>query len=87
MHRNLIFIGISNECIAIFQKVQKPFAESDRFFCDPDGPGKRSDSIPNSVHQLRPGDIDIIAAMGDSLTAGSSFLTAMKTLSVFIHKY
>lgn len=34
----------------------------------------RSKSIPNSVHQLRPGDIDVIGAMGDSLTAGNGAL-------------
>ncbi|XP_066450548.1 phospholipase B1, membrane-associated [Eleutherodactylus coqui] len=28
-----------------------------------------SDSIPKSVHQLRPGDIKVVAALGDSLTA------------------
>lgn len=27
--------------------------------------------MPTSVHKLRPGDIDVIAAMGDSLTAGA----------------
>ncbi|EZA61436.1 Phospholipase B1, membrane-associated [Ooceraea biroi] len=32
---------------------------------------KRSAEIPNSVHKLRPGDIDVIATMGDSLTAGA----------------
>ncbi|XP_049939390.1 phospholipase B1, membrane-associated-like [Schistocerca serialis cubense] len=30
----------------------------------------RSPSPPDSVHRLRPGDIDVIAALGDSLTAG-----------------
>lgn len=29
---------------------------------------------PDSVHQLRPGDIDIVGAMGDSLTAGNGAL-------------
>lgn len=29
----------------------------------------RSDSVPTSVHALRPGDVDVVAAMGDSLTA------------------
>ncbi|XP_078037527.1 phospholipase B1, membrane-associated-like [Augochlora pura] len=33
--------------------------------------GGRSSKIPTSVHRLRPGDIDIIGAMGDSLTAGN----------------
>ncbi|EDV96614.1 phospholipase B1, membrane-associated [Drosophila grimshawi] len=41
-------------------------------FCDAEnGPGRRSDERPTSVHRLRPGDIDIIGAMGDSLTAGN----------------
>ncbi|PBC25529.1 Phospholipase B1, membrane-associated [Apis cerana cerana] len=31
----------------------------------------RSLIVPDSVHRLRPGDIDVIAAMGDSLTAGN----------------
>uniref|UniRef100_G3SS35 Phospholipase B1, membrane-associated n=1 Tax=Loxodonta africana TaxID=9785 RepID=G3SS35_LOXAF len=30
-----------------------------------------SDSIPTSVHRLRPADIKVIGAMGDSLTAGN----------------
>ncbi|XP_014485906.1 PREDICTED: phospholipase B1, membrane-associated-like isoform X2 [Dinoponera quadriceps] len=33
--------------------------------------GGRSQEVPDSVHKLRPGDIDVIAAMGDSLTAGA----------------
>ncbi|GMT16379.1 hypothetical protein PFISCL1PPCAC_7676, partial [Pristionchus fissidentatus] len=32
---------------------------------------KRSKTVPTSVHSLRPADIDIIAAMGDSLTAAN----------------
>ncbi|XP_076482060.1 phospholipase B1, membrane-associated-like [Bombus vancouverensis nearcticus] len=31
----------------------------------------RSSKVPHSVHHLRPGDIDVIAAMGDSLTIGA----------------
>lgn len=30
----------------------------------------RSPTAPNSVNELRPGDIDIVGAIGDSLTAG-----------------
>lgn len=30
----------------------------------------RSAQVPSSVHRLRPGDIDILGALGDSLTAG-----------------
>ncbi|XP_049338551.1 phospholipase B1, membrane-associated [Astyanax mexicanus] len=29
-----------------------------------------SDTVPTSVHRLRPGDVDVVAALGDSLTAG-----------------
>ncbi|XP_070578251.1 phospholipase B1, membrane-associated-like [Ptychodera flava] len=29
-----------------------------------------SDTVPTSVHELRPGDVSVIAALGDSLTAG-----------------
>ncbi|XP_062864135.1 phospholipase B1, membrane-associated isoform X2 [Trichomycterus rosablanca] len=29
-----------------------------------------SDTIPASVHRLRPGDINVVAALGDSITAG-----------------
>lgn len=78
-----IFLIYLSKCLTKFQKVQKPFPETHQFFCDPNGPGKRSRSIPISVHELRPGDIDIIAAMGDSLTAGNGAL-ATNVLQVFI---
>ncbi|GAB0096523.1 phospholipase B1, membrane-associated-like [Sergentomyia squamirostris] len=55
-------------------KLQKQFSIYDEFFCDPKGPGRRSDIVPLSVHQLRPGDIDIIGAVGDSLTAGNGVM-------------
>lgn len=35
------------------------------------GPGRRSKSVPTSVHRLTPGDIDIVGAFGDSLTAAN----------------
>ncbi|XP_043497373.1 phospholipase B1, membrane-associated-like [Polistes fuscatus] len=34
----------------------------------------RSPYIPNSVHKLRPGDIDVVGGLGDSLIAGSGAL-------------
>lgn len=34
----------------------------------------RSKERPTSVHRLRPGDIDVVAAIGDSLVAGSGAL-------------
>lgn len=54
-----------------------------QFFCDPLGPGGRSPIVPVSVHQLRPGDIDVIGAIGDSLTAGNGAL-ATNVLQVLI---
>lgn len=35
----------------------------------------RSPEPPSSVHRLRPGDIDIVGAMGDSLTAGTGMMS------------
>lgn len=51
--------------------MQKPYPETARFPCNPNGPGARSASPPISAHGVRPGDIDIVAAIGDSLTAGN----------------
>jgi hypothetical protein len=48
-------------------KVQRQFEENFPFFCDV----RRSHTFPISVHKLRPGDIDIVAAIGDSLTVAS----------------
>lgn len=52
------------------QKVQREF-KTEKFFCDVDGAGRRSDIVPTSVHRLTPGDIDIVGALGDSLTAAN----------------
>lgn len=38
------------------------------FYCEYIAP---SDTEPTSVHALRPGDIDLVAALGDSITAGN----------------
>jgi hypothetical protein len=51
-------------------RIQKQFLDSDNFFCDVNL-GKRSQIVPVSVHKLKPGDIDVIAAIGDSLTAAN----------------
>uniref|UniRef100_A0A1I8JHV6 Triacylglycerol lipase n=1 Tax=Macrostomum lignano TaxID=282301 RepID=A0A1I8JHV6_9PLAT len=48
----------------------EPLADSAPFSCQLD----RSPSRPTSVHRLRPGDIDVIGAMGDSLTAANGAL-------------
>lgn len=51
--------------------MQRQYPDSEPFFCDVNGPGARSQKVPKSVHELRPGDIDIIGAIGDSLTASN----------------
>jgi hypothetical protein len=53
-----------------------PFNESVPFFCDVNGPGARSAVPPQSVHKVTPGDIDIIASMGDSLSAANGVWSA-----------
>lgn len=63
--------------------MQTPIPQEKPFFCDPTGPGARSASVPQSVHQLRPGDIDIVGAIGDSLTAGNGAM-ATNILQVLI---
>ncbi|XP_051166172.1 phospholipase B1, membrane-associated-like [Leptopilina boulardi] len=53
-------------------KIQDPVSKNVPFPCNLEG--TRSLNVPISVHKLRPGDIDIYAALGDSLTAGSGAL-------------
>ncbi|KAF7994795.1 hypothetical protein HCN44_004267 [Aphidius gifuensis] len=49
-------------------RVQEQIPENINFPCNvTDG---RSKIVPTSVNRLRPGDIDIVGALGDSLTAG-----------------
>ena len=36
---------------------------------------KPSEEKPNSVHKLKPGDIDVVAAIGNSITAGAAALS------------
>ncbi|XP_041350892.1 phospholipase B1, membrane-associated-like [Gigantopelta aegis] len=55
--------------------VQPDVAE---FPCKPLSP---SNSIPTSVHRLRPGDINVVAAIGDSITAGTG-ITALTIIGL-----
>ncbi|KAI4498829.1 hypothetical protein M0802_006004 [Mischocyttarus mexicanus] len=50
-------------------KLQDVISKNTSFPCDVKG--WRSNVTPTSVHRLKPGDIDIIASMGDSLSAGT----------------
>ncbi|XP_073942584.1 phospholipase B1, membrane-associated-like [Choristoneura fumiferana] len=53
---------------------QRTFPPSTPFFCQDSLAFGRSRQPPTSVHRLRPGDIDVVAAIGDSLAAGSGAL-------------
>lgn len=53
--------------------LQDPFPEDYPFPCDTKA--GRSKAVPDSVHKLRPGDIDVIGAIGDSLSTGSGALS------------
>ncbi|XP_072030673.1 phospholipase B1, membrane-associated-like [Amphiura filiformis] len=46
-----------------------PFEHPHVFECNVEG--KRSPERPTSVHRLMPGDIDVVGALGDSITAGT----------------
>nr|ATU82880.1 secreted Esterase/lipase protein [Pristhesancus plagipennis] len=50
---------------------QPYFLRETEFPCKPADGISRSQKRPFSVHKLRPGDVDVIAAMGDSLVAGN----------------
>lgn len=52
------------------ERFQQRVPVSTRFPCRVDG--FKSKKLPKSVHQLRPGDIDIVAAVGDSLTSATA---------------
>lgn len=54
----------------MLQKVQQEYINQ-QFFCDVGGPGRRSETVPTSVHRLALGDIDVVGAIGDSLTAAN----------------
>jgi hypothetical protein len=60
---------------ALFQgeKFQEPVPEETPFPCgtSPGSPGEPFPTRPNSVHKLRPGDINVVGAMGDSITAAN----------------
>lgn len=53
----------------MFQRTQNRVQKLSPFFCNITG--TRSFTRPTSVHELRPGDIDIVGAVGDSLTVGT----------------
>ncbi|XP_056640507.1 phospholipase B1, membrane-associated-like [Diorhabda sublineata] len=46
----------------------------------------RSPTVPTSIHKLRPGDIDIIGALGDSLVAGNGALEEYAFGTIIEHR-
>ncbi|SPP86039.1 phospholipase B1, membrane-associated [Drosophila guanche] len=64
-------------------KIQLPISKRKPFPCPMNN--TRSEKTPTSVEKLRPGDIDIIAAFGDSLSAGNGILSnnAMDMINEF----
>lgn len=46
----------------------------------------RSLEKPTSVHKLRPGDIDVVAALGDSLIAGNGALEEFALGTMIEHR-
>ncbi|XP_061843241.2 phospholipase B1, membrane-associated-like [Nerophis lumbriciformis] len=49
--------------------------------------GSPSDSTPTSVHELRPGDIRVVAAIGDSLTAGNGIGSSQTNIVDVLTQY
>ncbi|XP_045917362.1 phospholipase B1, membrane-associated-like [Micropterus dolomieu] len=46
-----------------------------------------SPSTPTSVHELRPGDIKVVAAVGDSLTAGNGLASSQSNILDVLRQY
>ncbi|VVC30184.1 Hypothetical protein CINCED_3A016076 [Cinara cedri] len=57
----------------MLQKTQRRVLKSTEFFCDTNG--MRSPTRPTSAHKVRPGDVDIVGSIGDSLMAGTGSLS------------
>jgi len=68
----------------VFQRTQKRLHKSSRFFCNTNG--TRSLTRPTSVHELRPGDIDVIGGIGDSLTVGTGSFSYILPQLVVDHR-
>ncbi|KAF4533410.1 hypothetical protein B566_EDAN013292 [Ephemera danica] len=79
-------IGVSNVYYPSWPsaaRVQYQFPAHARLPCDY---AQRSASSPTSVHRLRPGDIDVVAALGDSLIAGNGAMEEYAAGTFFEHR-
>lgn len=74
------------DCSAISNTTQKRQngPKTAQFPCSQLDSPARSPSRPQSAHQLRPGDIDVVGAIGDSLTAG--FGVEVDSLLALLHE-
>ncbi|XP_008311698.1 phospholipase B1, membrane-associated [Cynoglossus semilaevis] len=52
--------------------------------CEDLGP---SDSVPTTVHELRPVDVSVVAALGDSLTAGNGIASSPENILDVLRQY
>ncbi|CAH1954330.1 unnamed protein product [Acanthoscelides obtectus] len=55
--------------LKMYDRYQEPVDNTKDFPCASTSPF-RSKTVPATAHELRPGDIDVIGAIGDSITAG-----------------
>ncbi|KAF4533427.1 hypothetical protein B566_EDAN001152 [Ephemera danica] len=67
--RPFLQTGRSNLESTLVYNAQRSMSDDEAFMCDTSK--ARSPEPPTTVHQLRAGDIDVIAAMGDSLSSGN----------------
>ncbi|XP_075056516.1 phospholipase B1, membrane-associated [Mixophyes fleayi] len=66
-HKNSPYMWMK-DMMKVEESGPQPFKIGSNFTCDDPSP---SDTIPTSVHRLKPADIKVIAALGDSITAGN----------------
>ncbi|XP_072939764.1 phospholipase B1, membrane-associated-like [Epargyreus clarus] len=77
---NISFVNLSNVWDVHYPsrrsnvRRQRAIPPDTPFPCESAIPWGKSKQKPTSVHKLRPGDIDVVAAIGDSLVAGSGAL-------------
>ena len=55
---------------------QCSYSSREAFPCESDSASKKSFYKPKSVHKLRPGDLDVVAGLGDGLVAASGALSS-----------
>ncbi|XP_049820402.1 phospholipase B1, membrane-associated isoform X2 [Aethina tumida] len=78
--RRSVNSDVNKRDLIVKHKLQPVLDPKTPFFCPLNN--TRSKTRPTSVHQLRPGDIDVIGAIGDSLSVGVG-LTATKISQVY----